>query len=63
MTDESILQGQIYEMMQCCASNCVTKKIGNIIDLLRITAHADELTPQDDRADNPFFAIITIHII
>ena len=49
MTDESILQGQIYEMMQCCASNCVTKKIGNIIDLLRITAHADELTPQDDR--------------
>ena len=49
MTDESVLQGQIYGMLQCCASTSVTKKIGNIIDLLKITARVDELVPQDDR--------------
>lgn len=49
MTDESVLQGQIYDMLQSCASTSVTKKIGNIIDLLKITARVDELVPQDDR--------------
>ena len=49
MTDESVLQSQIYDMLQCCASTSVTKKIGNIIDLLKITARVDELVPQDDR--------------
>lgn len=49
MMDESVLQSQIYDMLQCCASTSVTKKIGNIIDLLKITARVDELVPQDDR--------------
>ena len=49
MTDESSLQGEIYSMLQSCASTSVTKKIGNIIDLLKITARVDELIPQDDR--------------
>ena len=49
MTDESILQGEIFDMLQCCATSSVTKKIGNIIDLLKITARVEEIVPQDDR--------------
>ena len=49
MTDESILQGEIFDMLQSCATSSVTKKIGNIIDLLKITARVEEIVPQDDR--------------
>ena len=49
MTDESVLQGEIFDMLQSCATSSVTKKIGNIIDLLKITARVEEIVPQDDR--------------
>ena len=49
MMDESVLQGEIFDMLQSCATSSVTKKIGNIIDLLKITARVDEIVPQDDR--------------
>ena len=49
MMDESILQGEIFDMLQSCATSSVTKKIGNIIDLLKITARVEEIVPQDDR--------------
>ena len=41
MMDESILQGEIFDMLQSCATSSVTKKIGNIIDLLKITARVE----------------------
>ena len=49
MTDESVLQGEIFDMLQSCATSSVTKKISNIIDLLKITARVEEIVPQDDR--------------
>ena len=49
MTDESTLQGEIFDMLQSCATSSVTKKISNIIDLLKITARVEEIVPQDDR--------------
>ena len=49
VTDETVLQEQIYEMLQCCASSGVTRKIGSILDLLKITARAEAFLPQDDR--------------
>ena len=49
MMDESVLQGEIFDMLQSCATSSVTKKIGNIIDLLKITARVEEIVPQDDR--------------
>ena len=49
MMDESVLQGEIFDMLQSCATSSVTKKNGNIIDLLKITARVEEIVPQDDR--------------
>ena len=49
MTDDAPLKADIYAMLEDYASTSVTKKISNIIELLKITAHVDELAPQTDR--------------
>ena len=49
MTDDAPLKADIYALLEDYASTSVTKKISNIIELLKITAHADELVPQTDR--------------
>ena len=49
MTDDAPLKADIYAMLEDYASTSVTKKISSIIELLKITAHADELVPQTDR--------------
>ena len=49
MMDDAPLKADIYAMLEDYASTSVTKKISSIIELLKITAHADELAPQTDR--------------
>ena len=49
MTDDAPLKADIYAMLEDYASTSITKKISNIIELLKITAHVDELAPQTDR--------------
>ena len=49
MMDDVPLKADIYAMLEDYASTSVTKKISSIIELLKITAHADELAPQTDR--------------
>ena len=49
MTDDAPLKADIYAMLEDYASTSVTKKISSIIELLKITAHVDELAPQTDR--------------
>lgn len=49
MVDESLLQKEIYRLMEPFATTSVTRKITGIIELLRITAHVDDLPPQADR--------------
>ena len=49
MTDDAPLKADIYAMLEDYASTSVTKKISNIIELLKITTHVDELAPQTDR--------------
>ena len=49
MTNENHLRMQIYQLLEPCANSGVTKKIDNIMGLLRIKAHIDELIPRTDR--------------
>ena len=49
MMDDAPLKADIYAMLEDYASTSITKKISNIIELLKITAHVDELAPQTDR--------------
>ena len=49
MTDEAPLKTEIYQIIEPYASTSVPKKISNIIELLKITAHIDDFLPQTDR--------------
>lgn len=49
MTDETPLKTEIYQILEPYASTSIPKKISNIIELLRITAHVDDFPPQTDR--------------
>ena len=49
MVDESLLQKEIYRLLEPFATTSVTRKITSIIELLKITAHVDDLPPQADR--------------
>ena len=49
MTDEAPLKTEIYQIIEPYASTSVPKKISNIIELLKITAHIDDFPPQTDR--------------
>ena len=49
MVDESPLQAEIYEIIEPFASTSVTKKISNIVGLMKISAHVDNLLPEMDR--------------
>ncbi len=49
MIDETPLKTEIYQLLEPYASTSVPKKISNIIELLKITAHIDDFPPQTDR--------------
>lgn len=49
MTDVAPLKTEIYQIIEPYASTSVPKKISNIIELLKITAHIDDFPPQTDR--------------
>ena len=49
MTDEAPLKTEIYQIIEPYASTSVPKKISNIIELLKITAHIDDFPPRTDR--------------
>ena len=49
LTDENGLRTQILTLLEPFVRAGVTKKIDNIVSLLRIKAHVDDLLPQADR--------------
>ena len=49
MTDEAGLQADIYRELEDFACTNVTKKISNIVGLMKISAHVDNLPPEMDR--------------
>ena len=49
MTDVAPLKTEIYQIIEPYASTSVPKKISNIIELLKITAHIDDFPLQTDR--------------
>lgn len=49
LADEALLKGEIYKELEPCAATNVTKKISNIIELLKITAYREDLKPHADR--------------
>lgn len=51
MTDVAPLKTEIYQIIEPYASTSVPKKISNIIELLKITAHIDDF-PAADRPDS-----------
>ena len=49
LTDEAPLKADVYRELEPFASTSVTKKISNIIGLMKISAQTDKLLPQTDR--------------
>ena len=49
ITDETLLQADIYRILEPFASTSVTKKIGNIVSLMKISAQVENLPPETDR--------------
>ncbi len=49
MVDETPLKSEIFHLLEPFTTTNVTKRITSIIDLLKITAHVDDLPPQADR--------------
>ena len=49
LNDESLLQKEIYRLVNPLVTTNVTRRINSLIDLLKITAKTDAPLPQDDR--------------
>ncbi len=49
VTDDLPLRGEIYEELKCCAVNNIPRKITNIVEVLKLAAHAEDFTPDADR--------------
>ena len=45
VTDEMALRSMIYEELRDYASNNVARKVGNILDLLKLSAQVDDFRP------------------
>ena len=49
IVDEAPLKMDIFNLLEPYVVTSVTKKIASIIELLKITAHVDDVPPQADR--------------
>lgn len=49
LTDDLPLRGKIYERLKSCAVNNLPKKIGNILEVLKLEAQVEDFPPQTDR--------------
>ena len=49
VTDELPLRGEIFEEMRCCAVSNIPRKISNIVELMKLAAHVEDLAPEADR--------------
>ena len=49
VTDELPLRGEIFEELRCCAVSNIPRKISNILELMKIAAHVEDLAPEADR--------------
>ena len=49
VTDELPLRGEIFEELKCCAVSNIPRKISNIVELMKLTALAEDFPPETDR--------------
>ena len=49
VTDELPLRGEIFEELRCCAVSNIPRKISNILELMKLAAHVEDLAPEADR--------------
>jgi putative DNA primase/helicase len=49
VTDDLPLRSEIYGALKCCACNNIPKKISNIIEVLKLSANAEDFRPDTDR--------------
>lgn len=45
VTDDLPLRSEIYDALKCCACNNIPKKISNIIEVLKLSANAEDFRP------------------
>lgn len=48
VTDDLPLRSEIYDALKCCACNNIPKKISNIIEVLKLSANADDFCPDTE---------------
>ena len=49
VTGELPLRREIYEELRCCTVNNIPRKIGNIVEILKLAAQVEDFPPQADR--------------
>lgn len=49
VTDDLPLRGEIFEELKYCAVNNISRKISNIIEIMKLAAHVEDFPPEQDR--------------
>ena len=49
VTDDMPLRGEIYEVLKGCVVSSLSKRVGNILEVLKLEAQVEELLPEPDR--------------
>jgi len=49
VTDELPLRKEIFDELKCCISSNIPRKISNIMEIMKLTAQAEDLVPIPDR--------------
>ena len=49
VTDDLPLRAEIYDSLKACAVSGIPKKIGNLLEVLKLEAHVEDFPPEQDR--------------
>ncbi len=49
VTDELPLRKEIFDELKCCISSNISRKINNIMEIMKLTAQVEDLVPMPDR--------------
>ena len=49
VTDELPLRYEIYDTLKTCVCSCISKKIGNILEVLKLEAQVEDFPPEPDK--------------
>lgn len=48
LTDPLLLKEKIYAELECCAAKNIPRTISNIVEIMKLAAHAESFPPKPD---------------